>query len=96
MRQFHFKRKLIRLIVAILGLIVMHLPLVGVAAQAPGYAEIVSPAGGEAIQGVYTIEGTAAHPAFASYQLSFAYAMDELQTWFLLGEAQTNPVTESG
>jgi hypothetical protein len=66
------------------------------AAQAPGYAEILSPRGGEAIRGVFTIEGTASHPAFASYQLSFAYALDDLQTWFLLGEPQSNPVDESG
>jgi hypothetical protein len=96
MRHILLRRTLIRLTVAILGLIAVHLPLVRAIAQAPGYAEILSPKGGEAIQGVYTIKGTASHPAFASYQLSFSYALDELQTWFLLGEAQTNPVTESG
>lgn len=65
-------------------------------AQAPGYAEILDPQGGEAISGVYTIRGSASHPSFLAYQLSFAQMDDPMETWFLLGDPQTTPVQEGG
>jgi hypothetical protein len=55
-------------------------------AQAPGYAEIVSPQAGDAVEGVVTIVGTADHPAFQRYDLAFSYAENPTQTWFALGE----------
>ena len=65
-------------------------------AQAPGYAEILDPSGGEAIQGVYVIRGSASHPSFLAYQLSFTYSENPSDTWFLLGERQDKPILESG
>lgn len=60
--------------------------------QAPGYADITWPSGGEAVFGIVTIEGSASHPAFVSYDLSFAYPEDPTNTWFLIGETTTAPV----
>jgi hypothetical protein len=79
-----------------LGLIFLILPSISSYAQAPGYAEILEPRGGEAIFGVYTIKGSASHPSFKAYQLSFALAGDPTETWFLLGEPQNNSVIEDG
>jgi hypothetical protein len=83
-------------IVTIFGFLLWIFTQVPGYAQAPGYAEILEPRGGEAIQGVYTIMGSASHPAFIGYQLSFAYSDDPTQTWFLLGERQDTPVIEGG
>ena len=65
-------------------------------AQAPGYAEILEPGGGEAIFGVFTIKGSASHPSFQAYQLSFALSDDSTETWFLIGEPQSNSVVDGG
>jgi hypothetical protein len=51
------------------------------------------PSEGEAIQGVVTIEGSASHPDFNYYELSFTYADVSSQTWFPLSEPSTTPVT---
>ena len=64
------------------------------AAQAPGYADIHEPIGGEAIDGVVTIEGSASHPSFVSYDLSFAHLDNPTETWFLIGDAVHTPVTD--
>ena len=64
------------------------------AAQAPGYADIREPSGGEAIAGVVTIEGSAAHPSFVSYDLSFAHSDDPTETWFLIGNAVHTKVAD--
>ncbi len=77
-------------------LLFLLLPTLTGSAQAPGFAEILEPKGGEAIQGVYTIKGSASHPSFEAYQLSFAYANDPTETWFLLGDRQENQVIEAG
>jgi hypothetical protein len=61
-------------------------------AQAPGYADISSPADGQAIQGLFTIEGSASHPFFESYDLAFAYQNDPTQTWFMIADTVTQPV----
>lgn len=59
-------------------------------AQAPGYAEIISPQTGTAVAGVVTIEGTADHPAFLYYDLAFSYADNPTVTWFdLTDEVET-------
>lgn len=80
----------------LIGLLVLLIPTLASYAQAPGYAEIQEPQGGEAIYGLFTIKGSASHPSFVAYQLSFALTEDESETWFLLGEPQTNPVVEGG
>lgn len=72
------------------------LPVSSARAQTPGYAEILEPHGGQAIQGVFTIRGSASHPSFLKYQLAFALVDDPTNTWFLLGEEQTNPVVDGG
>lgn len=77
-------------------LLLLLLPTLTGSAQAPGYAEILEPKGGEAIQGVYTVKGSASHPSFEAYQLSFAYADDPTETWFLLGDRQENQVVDAG
>jgi hypothetical protein len=66
----------------------------GFAAQAPGFAEIGTPAPGESLSGMVTISGSANHPAFVSYELSFAYANDSTGTWFPIAEAVTTPVVD--
>jgi hypothetical protein len=55
-------------------------------AQAPGYAEILTPRSGTAVSGVVTVEGTADHPAFVDYRLAFSYADNPTDTWFQLGQ----------
>jgi hypothetical protein len=64
------------------------------AAQAPGYADIREPLGGEAIDGVVTIEGSASHPSFVSYDLSFAHTDNPTGTWFIIADAVETPVTD--
>jgi hypothetical protein len=80
----------------ILVFILLIVPMFSSFAQAPGYAEILEPSGGEAIYGVFTIKGSASHPSFQAYQLSFALTNDSTETWFLLGEPQPNAVIEGG
>ncbi|MCJ7513276.1 MAG: hypothetical protein MUO23_09950 [Anaerolineales bacterium] len=63
-------------------------------AQAPGFAEIASPAPGQSLSGMVTIAGSANHPAFVSYDLSLGYANDETQTWFPIAESVTTPVID--
>ena len=69
------------------------LPL-DVNAQAPGYADITNPAAGEAIFGLVTIEGSADHPSFVSYELSFAYQPNPEDTWFPIMQSIQTPVSE--
>lgn len=62
--------------------------------QAPGFADITRPQDSEVLHGVVTIEGSAAHPAFVAYELSFAYDPNPTDTWFpILDDVQT-PVTD--
>jgi hypothetical protein len=67
-------------------------PTDGALAQAPGYAEILAPEAGTALQGVITISGSANHPAMVSYDLSFGYADNPTGTWFPILEGSTAPV----
>jgi hypothetical protein len=62
-------------------------------AQAPGYADIATPAEGQAVQGLLTIEGSASHPFFEAYDLAFAYQNDPTETWFVISDPVTQPVT---
>jgi hypothetical protein len=72
---------------AVLGLLAALTPPTARArAQAPGYAEITSPGGGQALQGLIAIEGSADHPAFLRYDLAFAYDPNPTDTWFPIGE----------
>ncbi|MGD8822838.1 MAG: hypothetical protein PVG63_07030 [Anaerolineales bacterium] len=54
---------------------------------------ILYPSEGEALQGVVTIEGSANHPDFSYYALSFTYADLSSPTWFPLSEPSRTPVT---
>lgn len=65
-----------------------------VSAQAPGYAEITFPQPGEAIFGLVTIEGSAAHPSFVAYELSFAHHPNTSDTWFPIMQPFKAQVTE--
>ncbi|HEY43202.1 MAG TPA: hypothetical protein G4O11_04390 [Anaerolineae bacterium] len=83
-------RSVVRVLIIVIPLM---LPL-QVNAQAPGYADITYPQSGEAIFGLVTIEGSADHPSFVSYELSFAHQPNPEDTWFpIMGPIQT-PVSE--
>ena len=60
--------------------------------SAPAVA-ITAPQDGQALQGAVTITGSAAAEGFQSAELSFAYAADGAQTWFLISEI-ASPVTD--
>jgi hypothetical protein len=62
--------------------------------QAPGFADITRPEDGEVLQGVVTIEGSAAHPAFVAYELSFAYEPNPTDTWFPIVDDFQTPITD--
>jgi len=62
--------------------------------EVPGFAEIVQPAEGQALQGIVTIRGTAAHPAFEAFDLAFSLDPDPTETWFPLGEPLDTPVVD--
>jgi hypothetical protein len=84
-------------ILKITTVFVMSLCLVGIPAsltfaQAPGFADITQPAIGQALVGVMTIEGSASHPSFESYDLAFAYEDRETDTWFLIIDNVQSPV----
>jgi hypothetical protein len=63
-------------------------------AQAPGFADITRPQTGEVLKGLVTIEGSAAHPAFIRYELSFAFDPNPTDTWFPILDAVQTPVTD--
>ncbi|MBN2555310.1 MAG: hypothetical protein JXA97_05170 [Anaerolineales bacterium] len=62
------------------------------AAQAPGYANIEAPRRTQVISGLVTIAGSASHPSFEAYELSFALSTDQSGTWFLIGESMSTAV----
>jgi hypothetical protein len=62
--------------------------------QAPGFADITRPEDGEVLRGVVTIEGSAAHPAFVAYELSFAYDPNPTDTWFPIVDDFQTPITD--
>jgi len=64
------------------------------AAQAPGYAQLISPERDDVLTGVVTITGFASHPSFLYYELSFAVDPNETDTWFPIGERMTTEVQD--
>jgi len=56
-------------------------------------AEILSPAGGSALQGVVAITGTTDLDGFRAAEIAFAYQSDPTETWFLI-QQMTQPVKE--
>lgn len=62
--------------------------------QAPGFAEIVDPGAGALLSGLVTIRGTATHPNFQRYDLSFAYDPNPTDTWFPIAEPFKSPVQD--
>jgi hypothetical protein len=63
-------------------------------AQVPGFAEITQPAVGDQLAGVVTITGTAFHPEFQAYAVSFAYDPNPTETWFPVGDRSTTAVSD--
>jgi len=49
---------------------------------------IESPKSGEVVQGIITITGSTDIIGFQSYELFFAYAIDDTDTWFLLSQSK--------
>lgn len=55
---------------------------------------ITSPAQNETVVGVVNITGTAAHPQFVRYEISFAYDPNPTDTWFELQPPSETQVAE--
>jgi hypothetical protein len=70
------------------------LPGIGAHAQAPGFADLTHPQRSGAISGLVTIEGSASHPSFVSYELSFAYDPNPTETWFPIVDSVQTPVID--
>lgn len=64
----------------------------GPAAQDQGLAVITSPLEGAGAAGILPISGTASHPQFERYELSFAYNPNPTDTWFPIPPRGTAPV----
>lgn len=62
-------------------------------AQEEALPVISSPGQGEIVQGIVVVTGTVSALGFSSYELSFAYADDPTQTWFVL-DSGTEPIFE--
>lgn len=61
-------------------------------AQDQGLAVITSPLEGAGAAGLVPISGSATHPQFAFYELSFAYSPNPTDTWFTIAPRGTAPV----
>lgn len=59
---------------------------------AVGNAEISDPQPGQALRGVVLIQGTADHPAFDHYEVSFAYEPNPTASWFAIEAAGASAV----
>ena len=57
-----------------------------------GAAEIAEPQPGQALRGVVLIRGTAQHPAFDHYEVSFSYEPNPTADWFAIEAAGSSPV----
>src|SRR5262245_43526889 len=64
----------------------------GPLAQDQGLAVITSPLEGSGAAGIVPISGTATHPQFERYELSFAYSPNPTDTWFPIAPRGTAPV----
>ncbi len=60
--------------------------------QDQGLAVITSPLEGAGAAGLLPISGTATHPQFERYELSFAYSPNPTDTWFPIAPRGTAPV----
>ncbi len=65
-----------------------------VQAQEETQLDISSPSDGQIVQGMVVVSGSVTELGFSSYELSFAYADDPTQTWFVLTTSSL-PVFES-
>jgi hypothetical protein len=63
-------------------------------AQAPGFADLTHPQRGEAVSGLVTIEGSAAHPSFVGYEIAFAFDPNPMDTWFPVIDSVQTPVID--
>lgn len=62
-------------------------------AQEGSLPVISSPGAGQIVQGIVVVTGTTSTLGFSSYELSFAYANDPTQTWFVL-DSGAEPIFE--
>ncbi len=69
-------------------------PLAATPLTLPPAALIDSPTGGEALQGVVSIQGSLPAGGFLSAEISFAYADDPTGTWFWLASVD-HPITHA-
>lgn len=90
--MFRARQVILSIVVAALALAAAH--AFAAAQQVPGYADITSPVQGASVAGVVTIRGTADHPAFRAYALSFAFDPNPTGTWFPITEDITTPVDD--
>jgi hypothetical protein len=86
--------KLSRIGLTTVILLMMLFGIPTVHAQTPGYADITYPLDGTIIHDIVTVEGSAFHPLFSSYELSFAYPEDPTDTWFEIVAPVETPVRE--
>lgn len=75
---------------AAMGAVLVSVPL-GLPA-AVGAAEIADPQPGQALRGVVLIQGTAEHPGFDHYEVSFAYDPNPTADWFAIEPAGRSAV----
>lgn len=75
---------------AAIGAVLVVVPL-GLPA-AVGAAEISDPQPGQVLRGVVLIQGTAEHPAFDHYEVSFAYEPNPTADWFAIEAAGSGAV----
>ena len=75
---------------AAIGAVLVAVPL-GLPA-AVGAAEIADPQPGQALRGVVLIRGTAQHPAFDHYEVSFSYEPNPTADWFAIEDTGSSPV----
>lgn len=75
---------------AAMGAVLVAVPL-GLPA-AVGAAEIADPQRGHALRGVVLIQGTAEHPGFDHYEVSFAYDPNPTADWFAIEAAGRSAV----
>jgi hypothetical protein len=79
--------------VFVISMLVFLLVSQPVRAQEQAQFTISSPLEGEIVQGVAIVTGTVSALGFSSYELSFAYADDPTQTWFVIATSSL-PVFE--
>jgi hypothetical protein len=80
------------LVISSLSMLALQSSLQGV----PGFAEVSSPRPDESVDGIITIQGTADHPTFESYELEFSYDPNPTNTWFPITDAIKTPVRQEG